>query len=117
MVGRVVEQGWSPTKAAEAAELSDRTCAKRVHRYRAQGEPRLRDRSTASHRTSAERVEVIELLRRLRMTSKTALIVTAKRLSPPIRKGLVNLWGRPLLAVDRPAQAELLGTATPPRQA
>jgi transposase InsO family protein len=72
MVGRVVEQGWSLTKAAEAAEVSDRTCAKWVGRYRAQGEAGLRDRSSAPkripHRTPVERVEVIELLRRLRMT-------------------------------------------------
>ena len=72
MVGRVVEQGWSLTKAAEAAEVSDRTCAKWVRRYRAQGEAGLRDRSSAPrsipHRTPVERVEVIELLRRLRMT-------------------------------------------------
>jgi transposase InsO family protein len=72
MVGRVVEHGWSLTKAAEAAEVSDRTCAKWVARYRAQGELGLRDRSSAPrlipHRTPADRVEVIELLRRLRMT-------------------------------------------------
>ena len=40
MVGRVLEQGWSLTKAAEAAEVSDRTCSKWVARYRAQGEAR-----------------------------------------------------------------------------
>ena len=72
MVGRVIEQGWSLTKAAEAAEVSDRTCSKWVARYRAQGEVGLRDRSSAPrsipHRTPADRVEVIELLRRLRMT-------------------------------------------------
>ena len=38
MVGRVVGQGWSLTKAAEAAEVSERTCAKWVARYRADGE-------------------------------------------------------------------------------
>src|SRR3954449_11368196 len=73
LVSRVVEQGWSLTKAAEAAEVSERTCAKWVARYRADGEAGLLDRSSAPkripHRTSAERVEVIELLRRLRMTS------------------------------------------------
>jgi transposase len=72
MVGRVVEQGWSLTKAAEAAGVSDRTCAKWVGRYRAQGQAGLLDRSSAPHRiphrTPAERVEVIELLRRFRMT-------------------------------------------------
>ncbi len=73
MVGRVVGQGWSLTKAAEAAEVSERTCAKWVRRYRAQGDAGLRDRSSAPHqiphRTPADRVEVLELLRRLRMTS------------------------------------------------
>jgi transposase InsO family protein len=73
MVGRVVEQGWSLTKAAEAAEVSERTCSKWVRRYRAQGDAALRDRSSAPHqiphRTPADRVEVLELLRRLRMTS------------------------------------------------
>ena len=73
MVRRVVEDGWSLAKAAEAAEVSDRTCSKWVDRYRAQGEQGLLDRSSAPHRiphrTAADRVEVIELLRRLRMTS------------------------------------------------
>jgi transposase len=73
MVGRVVGQGWSLTKAAEAAEVSERTCAKWVARYRAHGEAGLTDRSSAPHRiphrTPVERVEVIELLRRLRMTA------------------------------------------------
>ena len=72
MVGRVVGQGWSLTKAAQAAEVSERTCAKWVARYRTDGEAGLLDRSSAPrhipHRTPAERVEVIALLRRLRMT-------------------------------------------------
>ena len=62
MVGRVVEQGWSLTKAAEAAEVSERTCSKWVARYRAEGEAGLLDRSSAPrsipHRTPEERVEV-----------------------------------------------------------
>jgi transposase InsO family protein len=73
MVGRVVGQGWSLTKAAEAAEVSERTCAKWVRRYREEGEAGLLDRSSAPHRiphrTPADRVEVLALLRRLRMTS------------------------------------------------
>src|SRR5512133_1301647 len=85
MVCRVVEQGWSLTKAAEAAEVSERTCSKWVGRYRAQGEVGLRDRSSAPkripHRTPAERVEVIALLRRLRMTSSEI----AERLEPRSR--------------------------------
>jgi transposase InsO family protein len=72
MVCRVVEQGWSITKAAEAAEVSDRTCSKWVGRYRGEGEAGLLDRSSAPrsipHRTPDELVEVIVVLRRLRMT-------------------------------------------------
>jgi transposase InsO family protein len=72
MVRRVVEDGWSLTKAAEAAEVSERTCSKWVSRYRAEGDAGLRDRSSAPssipHRTPDELVEVIVALRRLRMT-------------------------------------------------
>jgi transposase InsO family protein len=72
MVGRVVEQGWSITKAAAAAEVSERTCSKWVARYRSDGRAGLLDRSSAPgwipHRTPEDRVEVIVVLRRLRMT-------------------------------------------------
>ena len=85
MVRRVVEQGWSLTKAAEAAEVSERTCWKWVARYRAEGEPGLRDRSSAPasipHRTSQGRVEVIALLRRLRMTGAEIAFCLAMPLS------------------------------------
>jgi transposase InsO family protein len=73
MVRRVLAQGWSLTAAAEAAGVSERTCAKWVGRFRAEGAAGLCDRSSAPHRiphrTAIDRVEVIELLRRLRMTS------------------------------------------------
>ena len=73
LVGRVVEEGWSLTEAAGAAYASERTCSKWVARYRAEGEVGLLDRSSAPvsipHRTPVERVEVIELLRGLRMTA------------------------------------------------
>jgi transposase len=72
MVGRVVEQGWSVTKAAAAAEVSDRTCSKWGRRYRTDGEAGLLDRSSVParipQRTPEQRVEVIVALRRLRMT-------------------------------------------------
>jgi transposase len=72
MVGRVLEQGWSFAVAAEAAGVSERTCSKWVGRYRADGEAGLLDRSSAPrsipHRTPEELVEVIVMLRRLRMT-------------------------------------------------
>jgi transposase InsO family protein len=73
MVGRVVEQGWSLTKAAAAAEVSGRTCSKWVGRYLAEGEAGLLDRPSAPrsipHRTPEDRVEVVAALRRLRMTA------------------------------------------------
>src|SRR5256714_11988907 len=72
MVGRVVEEGWSLTKAAEAAEVSDRTAARWGGRFRADGEPGLRARSSAravvANRTGERRVEAIAALRRLRFT-------------------------------------------------
>ncbi len=72
MVGRVIEQGWSLTEAAEAAGVSERTCSKWVARYRAEGEAGLVDRSSApktvANRTEEGRIEAIAALRRLRMT-------------------------------------------------
>ena len=69
---RVVAQGWTLTKAAEAAEVSVRCARKWVGRYRVDGELGLLDRSSAPlsipHRTSEERVAAIAALRRLRFT-------------------------------------------------
>lgn len=69
---RVVDGGWTVTKAAEAAEVSVRCARKWVGRYRVEGDLGLLDRSSAPnvipHRTSEERVEVIAALRRLRFT-------------------------------------------------
>src|ERR1700709_510841 len=72
MVRRVVECGWSVTKAAEAAEVSARTCSKWVGRYRAEGVAGLADRSSApklvANRTDERTVAGIAGLRRLRFT-------------------------------------------------
>jgi transposase InsO family protein len=72
MVLRVVEQGWPIAKAAEAAEVSGRTCCKWVGRYRAEGVAGLADRSSApkrvANRTDEWTVHVIAALRRLRFT-------------------------------------------------
>ncbi len=69
---RVVEEGWSVTSAAEAAEVSVPTARKWVGRYREEGEAGLLDRSSAPASqpgaTPLERVEAIAALRRLRMT-------------------------------------------------
>jgi transposase InsO family protein/transposase-like protein len=72
MVLRVLEQGWSRAQAAEAAGVSERTCSKWIGRYLADGQAGLLDRSSAPrsvpHRTPDELVEVVVLLRKLRMT-------------------------------------------------
>ena len=69
---RVVEEGWSLAEAAKAAEVSERTAAKWVARYRAEGELGLLDRCSAPkqvpHRTPEDRVEAIAALRRLRFS-------------------------------------------------
>jgi transposase InsO family protein len=85
MVLRVVEQGWSLAQAAEAAGVSERTCRKWVGRYRDEGEAGLLDRSSAPrsipHRTPDELVELIVLLRRLRMTGAEIAFCLALALS------------------------------------
>jgi transposase InsO family protein len=69
---RVLEQEWSLTSAAAAAEVSVRCARKWVGRYRLEGELGLLDRSSAPrsipNRTSEERVAAIVALRRLRFT-------------------------------------------------
>jgi transposase InsO family protein len=82
---RVVEQRWTLTKAAEAAEVSVRTARKWVRRYRAEGEAGLIDRSSTPARqptrTSEDRVQAIAALRRLRMTGAQIAEVLAMPLS------------------------------------
>ena len=73
MVGRVVDEGWTLSAAAEAAGVSVRTVSKWLRCYRVEGEDGLLDRCSAPHsipnRTAEERVQVIAALRRLRMTA------------------------------------------------
>jgi transposase InsO family protein/transposase len=69
---RVVDQRWTLTQAAAAAEVSVRCARKWVARYRCEGELGLLDRSSApavvANRTPEERVQAIAALRRLRFT-------------------------------------------------
>jgi transposase InsO family protein len=80
---RVVEEGWSYTRAAEAAGVSTRTAAKWVARYRA-GEP-MADRSSAPRRVPARTpesvIDAIEKLRRLRLTAAEIAEVLGMALS------------------------------------
>ena len=69
---RVVEEQWSLSEAAAAAEVSERSAGKWVARFRQDGELGLLDRSSAPksvhNRTAEERIQAIAALRRLRMT-------------------------------------------------
>jgi transposase InsO family protein len=73
IVKRIEGQGWSLAAAAEAAGVNERTAAKWLARWRAQGEAGLVDRSSAPRRRPtqlpADRLRAIEALRRLRMTA------------------------------------------------
>jgi transposase InsO family protein len=51
LVQRVLEQGWSPSAAAEAAGVARATVYKWLHRYQAEGPSGLRDRSSRPHRS------------------------------------------------------------------
>jgi transposase InsO family protein len=87
---RVIDQGWSYARAAEAAGVSKRTATKWVARRR-RGES-MADRSSAPRRvpsrTPADRVEAIERLRKLRMTAAEIAEVLGMALST------VSLWLR-----------------------
>jgi transposase InsO family protein len=69
---RVLEQQWTLTKAAEAAEVSVRCARKWVGRYRDEGELGLLDRPSTprrvANRTDEPRTQAIAALRRLRFT-------------------------------------------------
>jgi transposase InsO family protein len=73
LVSRVLEEAWSLSAAAGAAGVSQRTAAKWLSRWHAEGPHGLFDRSSAPKRRptqlSGERVQAIEALRRLRMTA------------------------------------------------
>lgn len=73
LVRRIEEENWSLMVAAEAAGISERSARKWLSRWRAEGEVGLLDRSSAPRRVpsrlSADRLEAIEALRRLRMTA------------------------------------------------
>ena len=70
---RVVEEQWSLTEAAAAAEVSERTAGKWVRRFKAEGEAGLLDRPSAAHnvhnRTPETRIQAIAALRRVRFTA------------------------------------------------
>lgn len=88
---RVIEDQWTLVGAAEAAGCSARTGAKWLRRYR-EGDRELLDRSSRPKRSpsrlAADRVEAIEVLRRLQMTAAEIAEVLELPLST------VSLWLR-----------------------
>ena len=82
---RVVEEQWTVTKAAVAAEVSVRCARKWITRYRAEGELGLVDRPSApacvANRTPEDRVQAIASLRRLRFTGPEIAAVLGMALS------------------------------------
>jgi len=86
---RVVVEGWTLRRAAEAVGCSERTAAKWVARYRC-GDLVLLDRSSrplrCPSRLPQQRVEAIERLRRVRMTAAEIAEVLALPLST------VSVW-------------------------
>src|SRR4249919_1761393 len=85
LVRRIEEENWSLMVAAEAAGISERSARKWLSRWRAEGEAGLLDRSSAPKRVptrlGADRLRVIEVLRRLRMTAAEIAEVLGMALS------------------------------------
>jgi transposase InsO family protein len=73
LIERIEVHAWPLAAAAEAAGVSERTAAKWLARWRAEGETGLLDRSSAPRRRPTQlpddRVRAIAALRRLRMTA------------------------------------------------
>lgn len=90
---RQVESGQTPEAVAEAAGVCPPRVRKRVDRYRREGSPGLRDRSSRPHRLHRPApgaiIETIERLRRRRRTGKQIAVeagvspATVSRVSAP----------------------------------
>src|SRR3954462_11545495 len=82
---RVLEQGWTLTQAAAAAEVSVRCARKWVGRYRVEGELGLLDRPSTpariANRTDERRIQAIAALRRLRFSGPEIVETLAMPLS------------------------------------
>src|SRR5215212_2169776 len=95
LVARVVEENWSLTEAAAAAEVSERRAGEWVRRFRADGDAGLLDRSSAPkrvhNRTPEDRIEAIAALRRLRFTG--AQIAEAFRMPETTVSGILTRIG------------------------
>jgi len=83
LVRRVLEEGWRPMEAAEAAGVSRRTVYKWLRRFQHEGEAGLRDRSSrASHLAHALPSEWLDIIEYLRHFRQPACLI-GKQLSLP----------------------------------
>ena len=108
---RVVVEGWTLRASAEAAGVSVRCAGKWVCRYRLEGVHGLGDRSSAprrvANRTSAERVQAIVALRRLRFTAAEiaeALDMALSTVSGILTRSGMGRLGR--LGLEQPVRYE-----------
>jgi hypothetical protein len=119
MVLRVVEQGWSITQAALAAEVSERICSKWVGRYRPRVSWGSLVRSSApllvANRTEEHTRQAIAALRRLRFTGPEIAQVLDRPLSTVSgilkRMGMGKLGRRglqPAVRYERARPGELI---------
>jgi transposase len=119
LVDRVLCRSWPLADAAEAHGVSQRTVAKWLARYRAEGSKGLVDRSSAPRnspsRVPEERVQVITALRRLRMTGAeiaeclTMPVSTVSGILARVGMGKLGRLGlEPALRYERSRPGELL---------
>ena len=119
MVRRVEEEGWRPTRAAEAASVSVRTLSRWLRCYRRDGEEGLLDRSSVprliAHRTPEQRLGAIAALRWLRLRaaqSGEALSMPCSTVSALLRRvglgRLSRLEPEPAKRYERRRPGELL---------
>jgi transposase InsO family protein len=101
LIRRITEENWSLTKAAEAAEVSERTARKWRRRYLADGDAGLLDRSSRPHSSpTATPEDRIQLIAQLRCGCRMTGAEIAETLAMPLktvqgiltRIGLGKLW-------------------------
>lgn len=100
LIRRILEQGWTVERAAEAAGISKRTAYKWLARFRKEGRQGLEDRSSRPHRsprkTTTKRVQRIERLRRRRQTGveiAQELGLSSATVARVLKqRGLARLW-------------------------
>ncbi len=80
----VVDEGWSPSRAAEFFNVSWRTAAKWSQRYREEGPAGMNDRSSARHTQAARTpVPVVRTIVHLRWKQRLGPVPIAARLGMP----------------------------------